>query len=187
MISFVDLLLPAGVAAVAVFIVSSLVHMAFGYHANDFGKIPDEDRALDALRGAGVPPGHYRFPYAATMQEMRSPEIAAKMERGPVGYLQLFPSGNCGMGSALAQWFALTVVISLGSAWVGSLGLAPGTGFANVFRTTAAVSFLAYGCSPVTDSIWKRVPWTVCAKFIFDGVLYAAATGACCAMLWPSA
>lgn len=185
MVAIVDLLLPAAAAAVGIFVVSSLVHMVLAYHTNDFGRLPEEDRALDALRAAGVPPGNYRFPYAASMKEMGTPEMTAKVARGPVGYLQLFPPGPCSMGASLAQWFALSFVVALGSAWIASRSLAPGAGGGDVFLAAAAPSFLAFGCAPVTDSIWKRVPWSVCAKFVLDGALYAATTGAACAALWP--
>lgn len=186
MVQITDLLLASVAAAVAVFVVSSVVHMCFRYHVNDFGKMPDEDRTMDAIRGAGVPVGVYRFPYFASMKDLEQPEMKARYEKGPAGYLHVVP-GNCGMGKSLGQWFAMCLVVSLGAAWLGGQCLAPGAAFADVFRITAVASFLAYGVSPVTESIWKGVPWCVCAKFIFDGLLYAAATGGVLAWLWPAA
>ena len=50
----------------------------------------------------------------------------------------------------------------------------------------AATAFLAYGLSNVTDSIWKGVPWSITAKFLFDGLLYGLTTGAIFAALWPA-
>jgi hypothetical protein len=37
----------------------------------------------------------------------------------------------------------------------------------------------------VQDSIWKGVPWCTTAKYIVDGILYAAATAGMFTWLWP--
>lgn len=187
MVAVADLLLPIVLSAVGVFIVSSLVHMVFQYHTHDFGKIPDEEKALDAIRGAGVPPGAYRFPFATTMKEMGTPEMKAKFERGPVGMLHVMPPGGCGMGASLAQWFALSLVISVVIAYLAGLALAPGAAGKDVFRFVATAGFLGWSLMPVTDSIWKGMPWSVSLKFAFDGLLYALATGAVFAWRWPAA
>ena len=43
MISLVALWLPILIAAVVVFLASSVIHMAIGWHNNEFSKLPDED------------------------------------------------------------------------------------------------------------------------------------------------
>ena len=50
MISLISLWLPILLSAVIVFIVSSIIHMLLPYHRSDFGKIPEEDKVMDALR-----------------------------------------------------------------------------------------------------------------------------------------
>ena len=49
------------VAAVGVFVTSSILHMVLPYHRTDIRKLPadKEDAILDALNRAGVPPGDY--------------------------------------------------------------------------------------------------------------------------------
>jgi len=39
------------------------MHMVLPYHRNDYRQIPDEDKVLAALRGAGLTRGLYVFPF----------------------------------------------------------------------------------------------------------------------------
>ena len=48
MVSILSLCLPILLSAVAVFILSSLIHILLPYHRSDFGKLPDEDKVMDA-------------------------------------------------------------------------------------------------------------------------------------------
>ena len=58
--------LPILLSAVIVFIASSILHMALSVHKTDYRRLPDEERVMDALRGAGVTPGRvYYFPFAS--------------------------------------------------------------------------------------------------------------------------
>ena len=75
MISIAALWLPILLSAVLVFVVSSIIHMLLPYHKSDFGKVPEEDGAMDALRPFDIPPGDYVMPCAGSSQEMKSPEI----------------------------------------------------------------------------------------------------------------
>jgi len=50
-----------------------------------------------------------------------------------------------------------------------------------------AAAFLGYALWSVNDSIWKGVAWSTTLKFVLDGLLYALATGAVFAWLWPAA
>ena len=186
MVHLTALWLPVLVSAVAVFVVSSLVHMALKIHKSDWAKLPDEDRTLDALRGAGIPPGMYMFPNCRSQEEMASPEMTAKFQRGPVGHMTLLPPGGYAIGKSLLQWFVLALVVSAGAGYVTGIGLPAGAPKVDVFRATAAVAFIAHGSSGVIDSIWKGVRWSVAAKFVFDALLYSLATGAVFAWLWPS-
>ena len=56
MIPILSLWLPILVAAVLVFVASSIIHMALGYHANDYSKLPDEEGVMNALRPFAIPP-----------------------------------------------------------------------------------------------------------------------------------
>ena len=96
MVSITALWLPILLAAVVVFIASSIIHMVLPYHRSDYRKLPEEERVTEALRAAGVTQGPvYHFPYS-THKDMKSPETMEKFKRGPVGLLTIFPS-DCGL------------------------------------------------------------------------------------------
>ena len=187
MVSLFDLWLPVLLAAVFVFVASSVIHMALPLHKSDFKKLPDEEQVLAALRQHGVQPGHYMFPLANSMKEMCSPEMVAKQNQGPVGHLTVMPNGPVAMGRSLALWLVLSLVISAFTAYVAGIGLGPGADAKTVFRLTCTVALLGYSVTHVTDSIWKGLAWNVTAKFLFDGLIYALVTGATFAWQWPAA
>lgn len=185
MVPLATLWLPILLGAVAVFLVSSFVHMVFRIHAGDWRKLPDEDRTLDTLRAAAIPPGQYMFPNCGSPKDMGTPEMKAKLERGPVGHMTVLPPGGFNMGRSLLQWFLLSLVVSAGAGYVAGIGLGADASTTDVFRATATVAFLAHGTAAVTDGIWKGARWGVAAKFLFDALLYSLATGAVFAWLWP--
>lgn len=186
MVSVTELWLAILLAAVAVFVISSLLHMVIPIHKGDYRKLPGEAKVLAAMREQGVTPGNYMFPCAGSMQEMGSPEMLAKFQQGPVGFMTVRPSGTPGIGKSLGQWFAFCILVGVVVAYVAGLVLGPGADGMKVFRVTATIGLLGYGVSHVTDSIWKGVSWTITAKFLFDGLLYGLATGAIFAWLWPA-
>lgn len=186
MISLLDLWLPILVAAVFVFVASSVIHMALPIHKGDFGKLPGEDKLLEGMRAQGVKPGAYLFPCAASMKEMCTPEMVAKQNLGPVGHLTVMPNGPVKMGKHLGQWFAFCVAVGVLVAYVAKVGLPRGASSMSVFRLTATAAFLGYALTNVTDSIWKGVSWNITAKFLFDGVVYALVTAAAFGWLWPA-
>ena len=165
-------------SGVAVFIVSSVIHMCVNWHKGDYRKLPAEADVLGAMREAGVEPGHYVFPCAPSMKEMGSDEMLAKYKQGPVGFLTVSPSGAPNMGKGLAQWFGFSILVSIFVAYVASFATAE-----SVFRLTSTVAFMVYGLAAMVDSIWKSISWGITARFILDGLLYALATGAVFAWL----
>jgi hypothetical protein len=179
-----ELWLPILVSGVAVFVVSSLVHMVLQIHKHDHRALPS-DAALAALRG--VPPGSYVFPHCTSMEQTKTPEFQRAIQEGPVGFLILRPAGDMGMGKALGQWFVFCLVVGVFTAYLAHNSLPAGAAPMEVLQVTGATSFLAYGLTDVTQSIWKSAPWGNTAKYLFDGLLYALATGACFAFLWPAA
>jgi len=185
MVPLASLLLAVLVAAVAVFVVSSVIHMALPLHKSDMKGLPQEDLVLDALRKAGVTAGEHMFPWCSSMQEMGSEAMKQKWDRGPTGTLHVRPAGGLAMGKCLAQWFLLCVVTSFFVAYVLSLVLAPGA--KDVFRVASSVAFLGYGFGSASNSVWKSVPWSTTWKFVLDALLYALATGAVFAWMWPAA
>jgi hypothetical protein len=85
--------LPILLSSVFVFLASSVIHMAPLWHRNDYPRMPNEDKVMDALRPLAIPPGDYMIPRASGMLEMRSPEFKAKMEKGPVMVVTVMPNG----------------------------------------------------------------------------------------------
>lgn len=185
MIPILSLWMPILVAALFVFVVSSLVHMVLRYHATDFRGLPNEDAVADALRGSDPSPGQYHLPHCASVKDVGTPEMQEKFQRGPVAILTVFPSGPPSMGKALVQWFLYTLLIGVFVAYLASRFLTAGEEYLTVFRLTGTAAFMAYGLGPVVDSIWRGVPWSTTAKNLLDGVLYSLVTAGAFGWLWP--
>src|SRR6185369_15721250 len=101
MVEITSLWLPILLAAVFVFVASSIIHMVLGYHRGDFGKLPDEDGMMDAIGKFNIPPGEYQMPCAGGPGGMKSPEFIEKMKKGPVVLLNILPTGGPSMGKSL--------------------------------------------------------------------------------------
>lgn len=179
--------LPIILSAVAVFLVSSIIHMVLPYHKSDFRKLPREEEVRDALGKAHIPKGEYMFPYATESKERNSQEFKEKMNNGPVGILTVFPSGPFNMGSSLVKWFIYCIVVSVCAAYIAGHALIPGAIFRSVFRFTGATAFIGYSLALVQDSIWYRKSWATILKSFFDGFIYALCTALIFCWLWPSA
>ena len=73
MVPLMSLWLPILLSAVFVFVASSIIHMALGYHKNDVRQIPGEDDVIATLRRLNVPPGDYCVPHPGSMAGMKEP------------------------------------------------------------------------------------------------------------------
>ncbi len=187
MTGILALWLPILAAAAFVFVVSSVLHMVVQWHKGDYRKLPDEDAVLDAMRRLGVSPGQFMFPCASSMKDFGSPEMQAKLARGPVGTLVVRGADGIQMGRALLQWFVFSLVLSACVAYVTGMCLPPGADTAKVFRLAGTVAVICYAPTDVTNAIWKGIRWSTTWRFVADGVLYGLATGAAFAWLWPAA
>ena len=98
MVSFASLLLPILVAAVLVFLASSVIHMLLPYHRTDFGRVPVEDQLMAAMRSLAIAPGEYMVPHAGTPAMMKDPAFLEKRRAGPVAILTVIRPGDTGMG-----------------------------------------------------------------------------------------
>ncbi|MBI2214491.1 MAG: hypothetical protein HYU52_12665 [Acidobacteria bacterium] len=185
MVTLASLWLPILLSGVAVFIVSSIIHMALPIHKSDYAKMPDEDKVLDAMRAAGVGQGAYMFPHCGSHKELDSPETKAKMAQGPIGIMFVMPKGGPGMGKCLALWFVYSLFISFMSAYLASAFLESGTHYLAVFRHVGTTAFMAYGIGQISDSIWKAQPWSSTIKNVLDGLLYGLVTAGVFGWLWP--
>ncbi len=187
MVSMTELWLPILLSAVFVFIASSIIHMATPMHKGDFKKMPGEERVLAEMRAHGLRPGSYMFPCAASMKDCGTPEMIEKFKLGPVGMMTVMPTGAPGMGKNLVQWFLFSLLVSAVVAHLAGQVFVHGAAGKPVFHLTALAAVLGYATRPLPDSIWKGQPWSITFKFVVDGIIYAALTGATFAWLWPGA
>jgi hypothetical protein len=185
MISLASLWLPILLAAVFVFALSSIIHMALGYHNNDFSKLPDEDGVMDALRPFNIPPGDYVFPHAVG-KERASPEFVEKVTKGPAAFFTAMPNGMPSMGASLMQWFVYCIVVGTFAAYISSRALSHTADYLDVFRFAGAVAFAGYGLALLQNSIWYKRNWAATLKSVFDALLYALVTAGTLGWLWPS-
>jgi hypothetical protein len=185
MVFIAQLWLPILVSAVIVFIASSLVHAVLPFHARDYAKMPNEDDVLEAMHTAGVPPGDYLFPYAPSPKAMQAPEMVKKLERGPLGFVTVMPTGVPTMGGQLVQWFVYCVLVGIVTAYVTGRTFGPGVDYLAIFRISGTVAFIAYSGAHPSASIWYRRSWSTTARFIVDGFLYGLLTAGTFGWLWP--
>jgi hypothetical protein len=184
-VPILDLWLPILLAAVLVYLASSVIHMLLGYHANDMVEVPSEEQVRAALREAKIPPGDYAIPKASSMKDMSSAGFIAKQTEGPVAVLTVMPSGPVKMGPLLLRWFLYLVVVGVLVAYVTGRALGPGAEYLRVFQIAGAVAFIGYGTESWPQSIWWGRKWSMTLKNTFDALIYALLTAGVFAWLWP--
>lgn len=187
MVTIASLWLPILLSAVAVFIVSSIIHTALGYHNTDFKVLPEEDKVMAALRPFDIPPGDYFVPFSTDPKVRKSGEFKDKLNKGPVAVMTVFPNGEMSMGTSLILWFAYSVVISIFAAYIAAHALEPGAAYLDVFRFVGSSAFLGYSLALVQNSIWYKRNWSATGKSVFDGLIYALFTAGVFGWLWPAA
>lgn len=187
MVSLSSLWLPILLAAVGVFIASSLSHMVLPFHRHDFRRLPDEEPIMDALRGHHIPPGDYVMPFCSGPAEMKSPAYQAKWQRGPAMVATFWKTGEMNMAPQLLQWFGFCVVVSLFAAYLSSRALPPGASYLDVSQIASTTAFLGYVMAHWSDAIWYKRSKTTALKNTVDGLVYGLITGGCFGWLWPAA
>ena len=186
MVPISELWLPILLSAVVVFVVSSIIHMVLGYHRNDFKKVPSEDAVMDALRPFAIPPGDYVVPCVGSMKEMGTPEYKTKVEKGPVGFMTICPTGMPTMGGALVLWFLYSILVSIFAGYVAAHAVPAGGAYLAVFRYVGTVAFCSYSLGLLQNSIWYKRNWGATLLSVFDGLIYALVTAGTFGWLWPS-
>ncbi len=180
-----SLWLPILLFSVIVFLVSAIIHMATPWHQSDYPKVPDEDRVMDALRPFAIPPGDYMIPRPSSAKDMRSPEFAEKMQKGPVMVLTVLPNGPTPMARNLVLWFLYSAVVGLLAAYVAGRALPVGADYLRVFRFAGVTAFVGYSVALWQMSIWYRRAWSTTIKATVDGLIYALLTAGTFGWLWP--
>jgi hypothetical protein len=184
MVSLSALLPAILLAAVIVFVASSIIHMAPLWHANDFPKVPREEELLQALRPFAIAPGDYFLPRPGR-DEMRSPEFKDKLAKGPVAVMTVLPNGPINMTRNLLQWFVFLLVVSFFVAYITSHALERGAPYLKVFQIAGASAFIGYSLALCELSIWYRRSWSLTLKAALDGLIYGALTAGAFGWLWP--
>jgi hypothetical protein len=178
--------LPILLSSVFVFLASATIHMALQvWHESDYGKVPEEDKVMDALRPFSLPPGDYMVPNCSNSAEMRTPEFHDKLRKGPVVMFTVMPNGRLDMGKRLALWFFYLVVVSVFAAYVSGHALSANPTHRGIIRIAGVTSFLGYSAALWQMSIWYRRSWLTTIKITIDGLVYAAITAVTFGWLWP--
>ncbi|MFO7586941.1 MAG: hypothetical protein R6X22_02620 [Gemmatimonadota bacterium] len=185
MVPVLSLWLPILLSAVFVFVVSSVIHMMFQYHESDFDKLPNEDAFRDAVRPLSIPPGDYVVPKPDSPKDRTSDAYKAKLDKGPVVFMTVFPNGQISMGASLVQWFLFAIVVSIFAAYIAGRALEPGAQYLEVFRFAGATAFAGYGLAQLQASIWYRRKWSATIKNVIDALVYALFTAGTFGWLWP--
>lgn len=186
MIPIVSLWLPIVLSAVAVFLASSVIHMALGYHKHDFQSVPDEGAARAAIGGLGLAPGTYCLPRATSMADMKDPVFAQKMAEGPNVLMTVLARGGGNMGKMLGQWFFFSVVVAIFAAYIASRTLAAGAPYLSVFRVVASVVFASYAFAVWPPVIWYSKSSSTAWRETFDALVYGLLSAGVFGWLWPA-
>ncbi|MEO8680875.1 MAG: hypothetical protein ABI665_17620 [Vicinamibacterales bacterium] len=185
MVSVLSLWLPIIVAAVIVFLVSSVIHMATPWHKGDWLKVPSEDNVMNALRPFNLAPGDYGMPLAGSMANMNTPEFKDKLKKGPVIFMTVRQSGEFNMGATLFKWFLFSLLVGFFTAYVAGVALPVGADYLKVFQVSGCVAFMAYSFGQMPQSIWYSKNWGTTIKSMIDGLVYGLMTAGTFGWLWP--
>jgi len=178
---------PILLAAVFVFVTSSIIHMGPFWHRGDFPGLPDEARARAAIGALNVPPGDYMLPNVTNPSEMRTPEFMQKMAEGPVWIITARPNGPVNMGKPLVLWFIQMLLVALFAGYIAATALPPGAHYLKVFRFVGTAAFMALSLGLLHDSIWYSRKWSTTIKLMFDGLIYSLVMAGTFGWLWPKA
>ncbi len=188
MVGILALWLPILVAAVFVFLGSSIIHMFLPYHRSDWKAVADEDGFMDAVRPFDLPSGDYVVPRAGSPEAMKSEEFREKARKGPVLFMTVLPKEDpFAMGGQLAQWFIYCILVGIFAAYISGRTLAPGTDYRAVFRIAGCTAFIGYSLAHLQRYIWYHQPLSSTLKNVFDGLVYGLLTGGTFGWLWPDA
>lgn len=186
MVDVAQLWLPILVSSVAVFFISSIVWMVLPHHKSDIKVLPDEKVFAERLAQFNIPPGTYMWPNCSGGDGPNSPEFKARMESGPWGSLNVVgykPNFACNLVSV----FAVYAVIGLFVAYLTGQSRGVGASFNEVFAIAGAAALLGYGMGGVPGAIFFSKPKRFVFTEFLDSVVYALATAAAFAWLWPGA
>jgi hypothetical protein len=185
MVSYTSLLLPVLLSAVAVFLVSSVLHMALPWHHKDWKQLPNEGDVQDALRKAGAAPGDYMMPFPGGPGGMKDPTFLERMKAGPQATMIVRAGGMPSMGKYLGTWFLHLLVVSALCALNAAYAVGPGGESHRIIHFVALPAFLGYSLALWQDQIWYGKSTATTLRNTIDGLLYAFVTAGVFVWLWP--
>ena len=181
-----QLWLPILVAAVLVYIASSLIHMVFKWHNSDYKKLANEDEVQAVLRKGAPAPGQYGIPHCTDMKAMREEAMMKKYVDGPIGMLTVIKSGPPKMGGMLIRWFLFNLVVAIvaGAIALQIYGLPGNPHYAG--HLVGLITFLTYAGGSVQSGIWMGKPWISVIKDLLDALIYGVVSALAFWWLWPA-
>jgi hypothetical protein len=185
MVSLMSLAVPIVVAAVLVFVASSIIHMALPYHKADYARLPNEDDVLATFRKLNVQAGDYVAPYCNTPESMKEPAYLENMKRGPGLVVTVWQTSTFNMGATMGQWFVYILIVSVFTGYVLSRVFAAGVDYMPVFRIAGTVAFMGYALAMPQANIWYQKGWGSTLRSMFDGLIYGLVTAGVFGWLWP--
>ena len=186
-ISLLQLWAPILLGTVLAWIASSLIHIVLKYHDSDYKQLANEDEVMAAVRNGSPSLGVHTFPYCVDMSQMKDEAMQRKFNKGPVGFVTVFPSGMPPMGKLIGQQILYFLVGCVLVGYCATLALEPGAEYLSVFRFVAAVGFLAFGWAHIPFVIWYGLLWSTSAKYLLDALIYGLIVAGCFAGFWPGA
>ena len=184
MVSIASLWLPILLSAIAVFVVSSIIHMFLGYHSADYRRLPAEDDFMAAVRKLDIPPGDYMVPCPTSHTAFKEPAFQEKFKAGPRAMMTVY-GPYTGMGAQLGLWFLYSILIGITAAYISGRALGPGAHYLKVFRFAGATAFYGYALAHLQASIWYKRSWGTTLRNVFDGLVYGLVTAGFFGWLWP--
>ena len=180
-----QLWLPILLAAVFVFVASSLSWMLLPFHKREWSKIRDEDGFFADLKARGIGPGKYMFPNWDG-EDCKDPAFLERWKAGPHGMITIWPK-TPNMGRNLALSFVFYLVVGVFVGYLAGIALPAGADYLKVFQVTGVAAILAYVFAMIPEAIWFQKS---CGSFflaVADGVVYGLLTAGTFAWLWPAA
>lgn len=170
--------------AAAVWFYGALAWTALPHHKKDFKQLPDDKKVTDFMRGLGVAPGVYMYPFMDHSKKDQTPEMKEACANGPMGTLAVWKKPNMGLNMALT--FVVNLAASFLIAYVGvAAGFVRGEAFAKVFQVLATVGILTYSVASLPTMIWFQANKRAVISCMIDGVVMGLITGAMMGWLWP--
>lgn len=185
MVALSSLVVPIVVAAVLVFLASSIIHMVMTYHRNDFAKLPNEEEVLAAFRKLNVSAGDYVAPFCDTPASMKEPAYLENMKRGPGLVVTVWQTANFNMGATMGQWFVYILIVSVFTGYVLSRVFPAGADYMAIFRIAGTVAFMGYALAMPQANIWYQKGWGSTLRSMMDGLIYGLVTAGAFGWLWP--